>query len=111
MKDRVIDIMPSLAEIVRTYIKGKNPVDSVFELEFHPTTEIQLTDTTLDAALKTLYTASPQLVTLSSGSTSIRGDYNIYWKGGTTNKYYLEHITFITPRTSLIAGTQTKTLN
>jgi hypothetical protein len=112
-RNGAISVIPSYTDnsTITLSITTDTSQTVAFELEFRPTTEIQLTDTTLDAVLKTLYTASPQLVTLSAGSTSIRGDYNIYWKGNTTNKYYLRNITFITPRTSLIAGTQTKTLN
>ena len=80
-----------------------------FRVEFRPTTEIELADTTLEAALKTLYGAATPTVALTTGSTSVRGDYNVYWKSA-TGKYCLGSMVFTTAATSLTASTQTKTL-
>jgi uncharacterized coiled-coil protein SlyX len=76
-----------------------------FEIEFRPTSDMpQLA--TMDASLSALYTTPP--VTLTAGS-SVRGDYALYWNTS-DSLYHLGGITFSTMRTSLAAGTTTKSI-
>lgn len=76
-----------------------------FRIDFRPTSDIPEA-ATMDAALAALYGTPP--VTLTAGSV-VRGDYTLFWST-TDSHYHLGLISFITMGTSLIAGTNTKTI-
>jgi len=78
-----------------------------FNVEFRPTSDVPTTLATMDAALASLYATPP--VTLVAGS-AIRGDYTLYWSTSDTS-YHVGTITFMTMRTSIAAGSNTKTMS
>lgn len=79
-----------------------------FEIEFRPTTDMPTLATSMDAALAALYASPP--VTLTTGSSNVRGDYTLYWDT-TDSTYHVGQISFLTMGTALIVGLNSKTLN
>ncbi len=86
-------------------IKSDSIQQIAFRIEFRPTYDMVRSETSLEAALKALYTTPP--ITVIAGTIAVRGDYVLYWSG---NYYHVARIVFITPRTQLSAGTQTKNI-
>jgi uncharacterized coiled-coil protein SlyX len=102
-----LQIAPSVSSNTITLTINSSVAQAVdFDIEFRPTTDFPTTKATMDGALAALYTTPP--VTLTAGS-SVRGDYTLYWNTSDST-YHLGAITFVTMRTSLSAGTNTKTL-
>jgi peptidoglycan hydrolase CwlO-like protein len=79
-----------------------------FEIEFRPTTDMPTSVATMDAALSALYVSPP--VTLTAGSSAVRGDYTLYWDT-TDSTYHVGQISFLTTGTALTVGLNSKTLN
>lgn len=100
-----IQITPSVSSgTISLSINSSIAQTVAFEIEFRPTADMpQLA--TMDASLAALYASPP--ITLTAGS-SVRGDYTLYF--GSDSLYHIGEITFLTMRTSLAAGTSTKTI-
>lgn len=78
-----------------------------FKVEFRSTSVLSETtvNNKMDEVLQLLYGMPP--ITLTVGTTPVRGDYTIFWNTA-TSKYCLGTTLFITPLTSLTAGSNTK---
>jgi len=102
-----LQITPSVSSNTITLTINSSVAQAVtFDIEFRPTADFPTTKATMDSALTALYTTPP--VALTAGS-SVRGDYTLYWNTSDST-YHLGVITFVTTRTSLSAGTNTKTI-
>ena len=79
-----------------------------FEIKFRPTADVPTSVSAMDAALSALYASPP--VTLTTGSSIVRGDYTLYWDT-TDSTYHVGQISFLTMGTALTVGLNSKTLN
>ena len=83
-----------------------------FKVEFRPTVDLALNNSTYEGLLKALYTSATTPVNLyetSSSGTAVRGDYVVYYNTSDT-KFHVGEIVFITQETSLSAGATSETL-
>ncbi len=74
-------------------------------IEFRPTAD-KILSATMDASLSSLYTTPPVTITTSAAVVRSGGDYNLFFKGGSDNKYFLGSVFFITNRIYLTARTE-----